>query len=75
MAGTMDGITWYHRKMCTSSGILRKYSTQALPRRTVQGRPSSVRSVPITDPTTSATISDSRETDTVQPQADSIQSR
>ncbi len=75
MAGKIDGTTWYHTKMCTSSGMLRNSSTQALPSRTVHGRPSSVRSVPTSEPTTSATASDSKETDTVQPQADSIQSR
>jgi hypothetical protein len=42
-AGKIAGITWYHRKICTSSGILRNNSTQALPSRTTH-RYCSVRS-------------------------------
>ncbi|KAF1041215.1 MAG: hypothetical protein GAK34_03033 [Delftia tsuruhatensis] len=74
-AGKMDGTTWYHMKMWTSSGILRNSSTQALPSRTIHGRSGSVRSVPISEPTINAINSDSSDTEMVQPQADSIQSR
>ncbi|MCY1366986.1 hypothetical protein D9M69_538980 [compost metagenome] len=73
--GNIEGNTWYQRKICTSKGMLRNSSTQALPRRTTMGRSGSVRSVPITTPITSASSSASSATDTVQPQADSIQSR
>src|SRR5690606_15238181 len=75
IAGKMDGTTWYQIKICTSNGILRKNSTHALPKRTVQGRFSKVRKVPITTPTASASSSAKMDTETVQPQADSIQSR
>lgn len=75
MAGNMVGTTWYHRKICTSSGMLRNSSTHALPRRTTMGRSGRVRSVPTRMPITSASNRASSETDTVQPQADSIQSR
>ena len=71
----MAGNTWYHRKMCTSSGMLRKNSTHALPRRTVHGLWGKVRSVPTTAPTIKAITSDNSETEIVQPQADSSQSR
>ena len=33
-----SGITKYHRNICTSSGTLRKSSTQALPRRLPNAR-------------------------------------
>ncbi|MNV35344.1 hypothetical protein D3C71_1267900 [compost metagenome] len=55
--------------------MLRNSSTQALPKRTIMGRSCKVRSVPIKEPNTSASTKASTETDTVQPQADSIQSR
>jgi hypothetical protein len=51
------GTTWYQRKIWTSSGMLRNSSTQALPKRTSQGLLGSVRSVPTSAPSTSATIS------------------
>ncbi|EKD96749.1 MAG: hypothetical protein ACD_23C01292G0001 [uncultured bacterium] len=55
--------------------MLRNNSTQALPSRTTTGRSCNVRRVPMNDPKTSASSSASTDTDTVQPQADSIQSR
>jgi len=55
--------------------MLRKNSTQALPRRTAHGLLGKVRTVPITAPTTNANNSDNNDTDTVQPQADIIQSK
>ena len=75
MAGISVGSTWYHKKICTSSGMLRNSSTHALPRRTTIGLLGRVRKVPITAPRISASNSASTETETVQPQADSIQSR
>jgi hypothetical protein len=66
------GMTWYQRKICTSSGMLRNNSTHALPNRTSHGLSGSVRMMPISEPSTSATTSASSATDTVQPQAESI---
>ena len=67
-------MTWYQRKIWTSSGMLRNSSVQALPMKT-SGLLGVVRRMPISEPTTSATISDSTATDSVQPQADIIQCR
>ena len=75
IGGISAGITWYQRKICTSSGILRNSSTQALPKRTHQGLSGSVRNMPMMKPATSAISSASRDTDTVQPQADIIHCR
>ena len=70
----IDGMTWYQRKIWTSSGMLRNSSVQALPSRT-NHLFGVVRRMPISEPTTSATMRASTATDSVQPQADSIQSR
>ena len=67
-------MTWYQRKIWTSSGMLRNSSVQALPIST-SGLLGVVRRIPISEPTTSATISASTATDSVQPQADIIQCR
>jgi len=75
MNGSTAGMTWYQRKICTSSGMLRNSSTQALPRRTSHGLSGSVRMMPTSEPSTRATISASSATDTVQPQAESIHSQ
>jgi hypothetical protein len=72
MTGNSFGTTWYQRKICTSSGTLRNSSTQALPKRTSHGLSGSVRIVPMTEPTISASARPQTETDSVQPQADSI---
>ena len=48
-----SGMTKYQRNIWTSSGMLRKSSTQALPKRTSHGC-CVVRIVPITEPTASA---------------------
>jgi hypothetical protein len=72
--GTSAGTTWYQRKICTSSGMLRNSSVQALPMPTSR-LCGVVRRMPISEPTTSATTSASSATDSVQPQADSIQCR
>ena len=74
-AGKIAGTTWYHRKICTSSGILRKNSTHALPKRTAHLLLGRVRSTPIIMPLANASSRANTDTDTVQPQADSIQSR
>ena len=52
--------------------MLRNSSTQALPKRTSQGLSGSVRIVPMIEPTTSASTRPQTDTDSVQPQADSI---
>src|SRR6185369_1244244 len=70
----IDGMTWYQRKIWTSSGMLRKSSVQALPRNTKK-RLGVVRRIPISEPKTSATISESTATEIVQPHADIIQRR
>jgi hypothetical protein len=75
MGGISAGTTKYHRKICTSSGMLRNSSTQALPRRTSQGLSGSVRITPTTEPTTSATTRAVSDTATVQPQAENNQLR
>jgi hypothetical protein len=72
--GISDGTTWYQRKICTSSGMLRKSSVHALPRNT-RPRCGAVRSIPMIAPKMSATPSASSDTDSVQPQAESSQSR
>ena len=55
--------------------MLRNSSVQALPIATNQRLFGVVRRMPISEPTTSATISASTATDSVQPQADIIQSQ
>src|SRR5690606_5261612 len=65
----IDGMTWYQRKICTSSGMLRNTSVQALPNHT-SGLLGVVRMMPTSEPTTSASTSDSSATLSVQPQAD-----
>ena len=75
ITGNSVGTTWYHRKICTSSGMLRNSSTHAFPRRTTMGLSCRVRKVPTSEPTTKAKAKASTDTDTVQPHADSIQSR
>ena len=75
IAGNTAGTTWYHKKICTSNGMLRKNSTHALPKRTAHLLSGSVRMVPITMPATKASTKASNATDTVQPHADSIQSK
>ena len=75
MAGTRVGTTWYHKKICTSNGMLRNSSTHALPSRVTMGLLGNVRNVPISEPMTNASNKASSDTDTVHPQADSIQSR
>src|SRR5437899_8509227 len=68
--GKIFGTTWYHRKICTSSGMLRNSSTQPLPKRTSQGLFGSVRITPTIEPITRATTSEQSDTATVQPQAE-----
>ncbi len=75
MGGIRAGATWYHKKICTSSGMLRNSSTHALPKRTSQGLLGKVRITPMMEPTTSATSSAVSDTPTVQPQALKIQLR
>jgi hypothetical protein len=70
----IDGSTWYQRKICTSSGMLRNSSVQALPMNTSR-LSGAVRRMPISEPTASATTSASTATLSVQPQADISQSR
>ena len=75
IGGISLGSTKYHKKICTSSGILRNNSTQALPNRTSHGLSGKVRRVPTIEPTTNASSSALSETDTVQPHACSIHCR
>ena len=63
------------QKICTSNGMLRNSSTHALPSRVTMGLLGNVRNVPISEPMTNASNKASSDTDTVQPQTDSIQSR
>ena len=70
----IDGMTWYQRKIWTSSGMLRKSSVQALPMKT-SGLLGVVRRMPISEPTMRATMSASTATDIVQPHADIIHCR
>ena len=63
--GMNSGTTKYQRNICTSSGMLRKNSTQTLPARTSQGL-SVVRMVPITEPSASAITHEQAETASVQ---------
>ncbi len=67
-------MTWYQRKICTSSGMLRNSSVHALPSSTSHLF-GAVRRMPISEPTTSATTSAHSATESVQPQADIIQSQ
>ena len=68
------GSTWYQRKICTSSGMLRNSSVQALPMNTSR-LSGAVRRMPISEPTASATMSARMATLSVQPQADNNQLR
>src|SRR5260221_14042515 len=68
----IDGMTWYQRKICTSSGMFRKSSVHALPIHT-NALTGGVRRMPISEPTVSATTSEHPETRSVQPHADIIQ--
>ncbi len=70
----IDGMTWYQRKIWTSSGMLRNSSVQALPMKT-SSLLGVVRRMPISEPNRRAMISASTATDIVQPQADIIQRR
>ena len=70
----MPGITWYQRKTCTSSGMLRNSSVQAFPSQTSHLF-GTVRRMPISEPTLSATTQAHTATDSVQPQADINHSR
>src|SRR5215472_16272044 len=63
--GMNSGTTKYQRNICTSSGMLRKNSTQALPRRTSHGDVV-VRIVPITEPSAIAITHEQAETASVQ---------
>jgi len=74
-AGMILGTTKYHRKICTSKGMLRNNSTQALASRTSQGRLGKVRNVPTRAPTTIATSHEVPATASVQRHASSIHSR
>ena len=67
-------MTWYQRKIWTSSGMLRKSSVHALPISTSHLF-GTVRRMPISEPTTSATTSEHAATASVQPHADIIQSK
>ena len=69
-----DGSTWYQRKICTSSGMLRKSSVHASPMKT-RRLSGTVRKMPMSEPTSNATPIASSATLSVQPQAESIQSR
>ena len=75
IGGIILGSTKYQMNTCTSRGMLRNSSTQALPKRTSHGLFGSVRSVPMIEPTTSATNSAVSATLTVQPQAWNIHCR
>ena len=70
--GNIVGTTKYQRKICTSSGMLRNSSTQTLARRTSHGLFGSVRKVPISAPSDTATTQEQPATDSVQPQASII---
>ena len=70
----IDGMTWYQRKSCTSRGMLRNNSVQALPIAT-NHLLGVVRKMPISEPTDKATTSAHTATESVQPQALSIQLR
>ncbi len=65
-------MTWYQRKIWTSSGMLRNSSVHALPIQT-NALTGVVRRMPISEPTVSATTSEHAETSSVQPHADIIQ--
>ena len=70
----IDGMTWYQRKIWTSSGMLRNISVQALPMKT-SALLGVVRRMPMIEPTSRATIRASAATASVQPQAVIIQCR
>ena len=72
--GISEGTTWYQMKIWTSSGMLRKSSVQALPRK-LSPLLGTVRKMPIREPTHSATTRASTATLSVQPQAEIIQSK
>jgi len=66
LRGRSSGKTKNQRNICTSSGTFRNSSTYTLQRRTSQGR-GAVRTVPTTEPITSAMTQALRETLTVHP--------
>ena len=72
MAGKILGTTKYQIKICTSSGMLRNNSTQALASRVNHGLLGNVRSVPKKAPNTMATTQETPATASVQPQASNI---
>src|SRR5438270_12537139 len=63
------GITWYQRKIWTSSGMLRNSSVQPLPSAT-NHLFGVVRKMPISEPTKSAPINARIDNDSVQLHAD-----
>jgi hypothetical protein len=65
-------MTWYQRKIWTSSGMLRKSSVHALPIHT-SAFTGVVRKMPMIEPTASATARERPDTRSVQPHADIIQ--
>ncbi|MGY3440430.1 hypothetical protein ACVW17_000431 [Bradyrhizobium sp. USDA 4473] len=72
--GSSSGSTKNQRNSCTSSGMLRKNSTQQKPIHDAVFD-GSVRSTPITEPVTSAMIQASTDTLTVTTSPDSSRSR
>ena len=70
----IDGMTWYQRKIWTSSGMLRNSSVQALPIET-SALLGVVRRMPMIEPTSRATTRARAATASVQPQAVIIQCR
>ena len=67
-AGKISGMTWYQIRSCTISGMLRKNSVQASPKKATPllGR---VRITPTASPMTSAIASATSATSKVQPHA------
>ncbi len=72
--GKICGSTWYQRKSCTISGMLRNSSVQTSPNR-ASFLFGTVRRMPISEPATSATSRPATDTYSVQPQAWSMASR
>ena len=75
MGGISLGSTKYHKKICTSKGMLRNNSTQTLAKRTSHGLSCKVRKTPMTVPANIATNQAQTATDSVHPQASIIQDR
>ena len=73
--GSSSGMMKYQMNSCTRMGMLRNNSTQALARRTTQGRSGSVRRVPMTDPNRIATTQAQAATARVQRHASIIHCR